>query len=186
MGGIAQIARALGHQVSGSDVNIYPPMSDHLRNAGIDILPGYDQAHLDPRPDVILIGNALSRGNPCVEHVLDHRLVYQSGPQWLAENVLNTRHVLAVAGTHGKTTTTSMLTWILHDCGYEPGYLIGGVAHDFDKTASLGQGNYFVIEADEYDTAFFDKRSKFIHYRPSTLIINNLEYDHADIFDNLY
>lgn len=184
MGGIAAIARELGHDVSGSDQGVYPPMSDTLQALGITLMEGYDPQHLQPQPDLVIIGNALSRGNPAVEYVLNHQIPYTSGPQWLAETVLHQRHVLAVAGTHGKTTTSSMLTWILEHAGFNPGYLIGGVAKNFTTTARLGE-RYFVIEADEYDTAFFDKRSKFIHYRPRTVILNNLEFDHADIFPNL-
>ena len=185
MGGIAQIARALGHRVTGSDEHVYPPMSEHLAAAGIEISPGYDVAHLDPAPDLVLIGNALSRGNACVEHVLCERLRYDSGPGWLKRAVLHDRRVVAVAGTHGKTTTTSLIAWLLEAAGHEPGYLIGGRANNFSLTASLGAGQFFVIEADEYDTAFFDKRSKFIHYQPEIFIINNLEFDHADIFENI-
>lgn len=185
MGGLAQLARALGHKVTGSDAGVYPPMSDQLRDAGIDLMEGYDPAHLQPAPDLVVMGNALSRGNPAVEYVLDHNLPYTSGPQWLAEHVLNHRWVLAVSGTHGKTTTSSMLAWILEDNGFDPGFLIGGVADNFGVSARLGTSDYFVIEADEYDTAFFDKRSKFVHYRPHTLVINNLEFDHADIFADL-
>ncbi len=185
MGGLAQIARALGHEVSGSDVNVYPPMSDQLVEAGIDLMEGYDPQHLDPPPDQVIIGNALSRGNPIVEHVLDRGLPYTSGPQWLAEHVLQDRWVLAVAGTHGKTTTASMLAWILDYAQLAPGFLIGGVPQNFGVSARAGQTPFFVIEADEYDTAFFDKRSKFVHYRPRTLVVNNLEFDHADIFEDL-
>lgn len=185
MAGIAELALELGHRVTGSDANVYPPMSTFLRERGIEIHTGYDAAQLDPAPDLVLIGNALSRGNAAVEETLNRHLRYLSGPQWLAEAVLQTRHVVAVSGTHGKTTTTSILAWILDQCGYDPGYLIGGIAHDFERPAALGGGRYFVIEADEYDTAFFDKRSKFVHYHPDTLIINNLEFDHADIFPNL-
>ncbi len=185
MGGIALIARALGHQVSGSDANVYPPMSTQLEAAGIDLMAGYDPVHLDPAPDQVIVGNALSRGNPAVEHLLDRGLDYISGPQWLAEHVLRDRWVLAVAGTHGKTTTASMLAWILEHAGLEPGFLIGGVPENFGLSARAGDSAFFVVEADEYDTAFFDKRSKFVHYRPRTLVMNNLEFDHADIFDDL-
>jgi UDP-N-acetylmuramate: L-alanyl-gamma-D-glutamyl-meso-diaminopimelate ligase len=160
-------------------------MSDFLGKQGIEILEGYDPRQLVPSPDIVLIGNALSRGNECVEAVLNRHLAYQSGPQWLSEHVLQGRHVIAISGTHGKTTTTSIASWILDRCGLEPGYLIGGIAQNFDRPANLGGGRYFVIEADEYDSAFFDKRSKFVHYRPDTLVINNLEYDHADIFPDL-
>ncbi|MGB5775186.1 MAG: UDP-N-acetylmuramate:L-alanyl-gamma-D-glutamyl-meso-diaminopimelate ligase [Sedimenticolaceae bacterium] len=185
MGGIALIARAMGHEVSGSDANVYPPMSTQLEDAGIQLLEGYDQAQLDPAPDQVVVGNAMSRGNPCVEYLLAKGLRYTSGPQWLAENVLQDRWVLGVAGTHGKTTTSSMLAWILEYAGLLPGFLIGGVPENFSVSARAGDGSFFVVEADEYDTAFFDKRSKFVHYRPRTLILNNLEFDHADIFDNL-
>ncbi len=185
MGGIALLARELGHQVSGSDANVYPPMSTQLQSQGIELQQGYDPDHLDPEPDIVVIGNALSRGNPLVEYVLERGLRYLSGPQWLAEHVLLGRWVLAIAGTHGKTTTSSMLAWILEDAGLSPGFLIGGVPENFGISARLGSTPFFIIEADEYDTAFFDKRSKFIHYRPRTLAINNLEFDHADIFSNL-
>ena len=182
MGGIARLAQQLGHRVAGSDLNVYPPMSDELANAGIDVVQGYEPDCLDPAPDLVIIGNALSRGNKCVEHVLAQKIPYVSGPQWLAQNVLPGRMIYAVSGTHGKTTTASILAWLLHDAGLQPGFLIGGVAENFGCSASLGGAEIFVVEADEYDTAFFDKRSKFIHYHPDVLIINNLEYDHADIF----
>ncbi|MEX2516612.1 MAG: UDP-N-acetylmuramate:L-alanyl-gamma-D-glutamyl-meso-diaminopimelate ligase [Gammaproteobacteria bacterium] len=185
MGGLALIARELGYSVSGSDANVYPPMSTQLSAAGITLHEGYDAAALQPAPDVVVIGNALSRGNPAVEYVLTQKLSYISGPQWLAEQVLGSKHVLALSGTHGKTTTSSMLAWILETAGLQPGFLIGGVPLDFGVSARLGQGECFVIEADEYDSAFFDKRSKFIHYRPETLVINNIEFDHADIFRDL-
>lgn len=185
MGGMALLARELGHEVEGSDQKVYPPMSDQLTTAGISLHEGYDPAQLEPAPDQIVIGNALSRGNPAVEYVLDRKLPYTSGPAWLADNVLHSRYVLAVAGTHGKTTTSSMLAWILSEAGLQPGFLIGGVPVDFGVSARLGEGRSFVIEADEYDSAFFDKRSKFIHYRPDILIINNIEFDHADIFRDL-
>jgi UDP-N-acetylmuramate: L-alanyl-gamma-D-glutamyl-meso-diaminopimelate ligase len=191
MGGIAALAKAAGFRVTGSDRNVYPPMSTQLRALGIEIVQGYEAAQLDPRPDVVVVGNALSRGMPVVESLLDRGIPYVSGPQWLAENVLAHRHVLAVAGTHGKTTTTSMLAWILESAGLAPGFLIGGVAANFATTARLGDGRgadgrgYFVIEADEYDTAFFDKRAKFVHYRPRTLVLNNMEYDHADIYPDI-
>ncbi len=185
MGGIAQLAKALGHWVSGSDANVYPPMSTQLEAAGIELHDGWDPARLDPPPDVVVIGNALSRGNPMVEAVLDRGLRYTSGPQWLAEHLLEGRWVLAVAGTHGKTTTSSMVAWILDHAGLDPGFLIGGVPLNFGVSARLGATPFFVVEADEYDTAFFDKRSKFVHYRPRTLVMNNLEFDHADIFDDL-
>ncbi len=184
MGGIATLAKALGHTVTGSDLNVYPPMSDTLAQQNIDIKQGFLPEHLLPAPDLVIIGNALSRGNSAIEYVLNQNIPYTSGPQWLAQQVLSKRHVLAVAGTHGKTTTTSMLTWILEYAGKTPGFLIGGVAQDFQQSARLGQ-DYFVIEADEYDTAFFDKHSKLIHYHPNTFILNNVEFDHADIFDNL-
>ncbi|HIJ30035.1 MAG TPA: UDP-N-acetylmuramate:L-alanyl-gamma-D-glutamyl-meso-diaminopimelate ligase, partial [Gammaproteobacteria bacterium] len=185
MGGIALLARAAGHTVSGSDANVYPPMSTQLEEAGITLQQGYDPSHLDPAPDSVVIGNALSRGNPAVEYVLDQGLPYTSGPQWLAEHVLQEKWVLAISGTHGKTTTSSMLAWILEYAGMRPGFLIGGVPQNFGVSARLGETPFFVVEADEYDTAFFDKRSKFVHYRPRTLVINNLEFDHADIFDDL-
>jgi UDP-N-acetylmuramate: L-alanyl-gamma-D-glutamyl-meso-diaminopimelate ligase len=185
MGGVAQLARALGHWVTGSDKQVYPPMSTQLQAAGIRIEEGYDPAQLDPAPDMVVVGNAMSRGNPAVEYLLDHGLPYTSGPQWLAENLLQRRWVLAVAGTHGKTTTSAMLAWILDRAGRNPGFLIGGVPQNFGTSARLGEAPFFVVEADEYDTAFFDKRSKFVHYRPRTLVLNNLEYDHADIFDDL-
>lgn len=185
MGGIAQLAKAMGHQVSGSDLNVYPPMSIQLEAAGITLYEGYDSAQFTPRPDVVVIGNAMSRGNPAVEYVLDNGLPYTSGPQWLAEHVLQERWVLGVAGTHGKTTTASLLAWILEDNRMAPGFLIGGVPENFGISARLGETPFFVVEADEYDTAFFDKRSKFIHYRARTVILNNLEFDHADIFADL-
>lgn len=185
MGGAATLARQLGHKVTGSDANIYPPMSTMLEEQGIEIIEGYDPAQLDPAPDLVVIGNAMSRGNPCVEYVLDKNLMYTSGPQWLLDFLLRERWVLAVSGTHGKTTTASMLAWVLEDCGYQPGFLIGGVAGNFGLSARLGESMFFVVEADEYDSAFFDKRSKFVHYHPRTLIVNNLEFDHADIFDDL-
>ena len=185
MGGIAVFARQLGHEIMGSDANIYPPMSDQLAAQGIELFEGYDAAHLKPAPDLVVIGNALSRGNPLVEEVLIRGLPYTSGPAFLAEHVLQGRWVIAVAGTHGKTTTTAMLAWILDHAGLVPGFLIGGVAKDFVTSARLGEAPFFIVEADEYDSAFFDKRSKFIHYRPRTLILNNLEFDHADIFSGL-
>lgn len=185
MGGLAILARELGHTVTGSDANVYPPMSTQLESQGITLMEGYDPAHLSPEPDLVVIGNAMSRGNPAVEHVLNRGIPYTSGPQWLSDHVLQSRWVLACAGTHGKTTTSSMLAWVLEDCGFQPGFLIGGVPGDFGLSARLGQSDFFVIEADEYDSAFFDKRSKFVHYRPYTAILNNLEFDHADIFDDL-
>jgi UDP-N-acetylmuramate: L-alanyl-gamma-D-glutamyl-meso-diaminopimelate ligase len=185
MGGVAAIAQAAGFRVTGSDLNVYPPMSTQLAALGIDFIQGYGADQLDPRPDVVVVGNALSRGSPVIEAMLDRGMPYTSGPQWLAEQVLRGRHVLAVAGTHGKTTTASMLAWILERAGLVPGFLIGGVPGNFPGSARLGQGPCFVIEADEYDTAFFDKRAKFVHYRPRTVILNNLEYDHADIYDDI-
>ncbi|MBW4046794.1 MAG: UDP-N-acetylmuramate:L-alanyl-gamma-D-glutamyl-meso-diaminopimelate ligase [Proteobacteria bacterium] len=185
MGGIAALAQAGGHQVTGCDSHVYPPMSDQLERLGIGLIEGYGADQLALRPDLWVIGNAISRGNPLVEAILDAGLPYTSGPQWLAEHVLRGRWTLAVAGTHGKTTTTSMLAWILDCAGLKPGFLVGGVPADFDKSARLGEAPFFVIEADEYDTAFFDKRSKFVHYRPRTAVLNNLEYDHADIFPDL-
>ncbi|WP_150303030.1 UDP-N-acetylmuramate:L-alanyl-gamma-D-glutamyl-meso-diaminopimelate ligase [Pseudomonas saliphila] len=185
MGSLALLARELGHQVSGSDANVYPPMSTQLETQGIRLMEGYLPEHLEPAPDLVIIGNALSRGNPAVEHVLDKGLPYVSGPEWLARHVLQDRWVLAVAGTHGKTTTSSLLAWILEDAGMAPGFLIGGVPQNFGVSARLGDTPFFVVEADEYDSAFFDKRSKFVHYRPRTAILNNLEFDHADIFADL-
>ncbi|WP_426994694.1 UDP-N-acetylmuramate:L-alanyl-gamma-D-glutamyl-meso-diaminopimelate ligase [Methylomonas sp. CM2] len=185
MGGLALIARELGYSVSGSDQNVYPPMSTQLEQQGIRLMNGYKAENLDVKPDLVVIGNAMSRGNPEVEAVLNLGLPYISGPQWLAEHVLQHKWVLAVAGTHGKTTTTSMLSWILEFNGFKPGFLIGGIPLNFGISARLGKSDFFVIEADEYDCAFFDKRSKFVHYRPRTAILNNLEYDHADIFENL-
>ena len=186
MGGLAVLARALGHRVRGADERVYPPMSEVLRASGIEVEQGYDPARLEPPPDCVVIGNALTRGNPQVEHVLNRGLAFTSGPQWLAEQVLRGRRVLAVSGTHGKTSTASMLAHILERAGREPGFLIGGVPRDFGVTARLGASCApFVVEADEYDSAFFDKRSKFVHYLPRTLIINNIEFDHADIFDDL-
>lgn len=185
MGGLAIIAQQLGHRVTGSDQSVYPPMSTQLQQQGIVLMQGYAASHLDPAPDLVIIGNALSRGNPEVEAVLNRGLNYTSGAQWLYEGVLRSRWVLAVAGTHGKTTTTGMLAWILDQAGCEPGFLVGGVPLNFGLSARLGGQRMFVIEADEYDTAFFDKRSKFVHYRPRTVILNNLEYDHADIFPDL-
>ncbi len=185
MGGIAVIARQMGFQVSGSDQNVYPPMSTQLEEQGIQLMEGYRPENLDGNPDLVVIGNAMSRGNPEVEAVLNRGLNYVSGPQWLAEQVLRNKWVLGVAGTHGKTTTTSMLSWILEHQGFKPGFLIGGIPLNFGISARLGDSDFFVIEADEYDSAFFDKRSKFVHYRPRTAILNNLEFDHADIFPDL-
>jgi UDP-N-acetylmuramate: L-alanyl-gamma-D-glutamyl-meso-diaminopimelate ligase len=185
MGGIAALARAAGHRVTGCDQNVYPPMSDQLRSLGIELIQGYDPAQLKLNPDVVVVGNVMSRGNPLVEALLDSSIPYTSGPEWLARHVLQGRWVLAVAGTHGKTTTTSMLTWILEYAGCKPGFLVGGVPSNFNTTARLGEGMHFVVEADEYDTAFFDKRAKFVHYRPRTAILNNLEHDHADIYPDV-
>lgn len=186
MGSLAQLAKGLGHRVSGCDANVYPPMSTQLESAGIGLHQGYDpQPMMDDRPDLVVIGNAMSRGNPSVEYVLDKRLPYTSGPQWLCEHLLKDCWVLAISGTHGKTTTSSMLAWILEYAGMAPGFLIGGVPANFSVSARLGDSSFFVVEADEYDSAFFDKRSKFVHYRPQTLLINNLEFDHADIFKDL-
>lgn len=186
MGGLAALAREAGHRVTGCDANVYPPMSEQLAALGIELHVGYDAAQIALAPDIFVVGNAISRGNPLLEAVLDANLRYTSGPQWLAEHVLAGRHVLAVAGTHGKTGTTAMLAWLLERSGMSPGFLVGGVPLDFGVSARLGGGEApFVIEADEYDTAFFDKRSKFIHYRPRTVVLNNLEFDHADIFDDL-
>lgn len=184
MAGIARLARELGMTVTGSDAHAYPPMSEQLAALGIDVASGYEPAHLKPAPNCVVIGNAMTRGNPAVEYVLDEGLPFTSGPAWLAEHVLRRRWVLAVSGTHGKTTTTGMLAWILECAGREPGFLVGGVPENFGQSARIGK-NYFVVEADEYDSAFFDKRSKFVHYLPKTLTINNLEFDHADIFDDI-
>jgi UDP-N-acetylmuramate: L-alanyl-gamma-D-glutamyl-meso-diaminopimelate ligase len=188
MGGIAAIARQAGHRVTGCDANVYPPMSTQLQAQGIELIEGFSPDQLlqfETMPDLFVIGNVVSRGNPLMEAILNQGLPYISGPQWLGEQVLYSKHVLAVAGTHGKTTTSAMLTWILEFNGYHPGYLIGGVPLNFAVSAHLGESKYFVIEADEYDTAFFDKRSKFVHYRPRTALLNNLEFDHADIFSDL-
>lgn len=190
MGGLAQIAKQAGFDVFGSDQHVYPPMSTQLEQAGINLIAGYEQVDFAEQPDIVIVGNAMSRGNPAIEAMLDKNITYTSGPQWLYENVLRDKWVLAVAGTHGKTSTSSMLAWILEYAGLNPGFLIGGVPQNFGLSARLGiQDNevskFFVIEADEYDTAFFDKRSKFLHYHPKTLVINNLEFDHADIFDDI-
>ncbi|NOQ13081.1 MAG: UDP-N-acetylmuramate:L-alanyl-gamma-D-glutamyl-meso-diaminopimelate ligase [Methyloprofundus sp.] len=185
MGGLALIARELGHTVSGSDQNVYPPMSTQLAEQGIVLMQGYTADNLEIKPDLVVIGNAMSRGNPEVEAVLNLGIKYTSGPQWLSEYVLQNKWVLAVAGTHGKTTTSSMLAWILEYQGFKPGFLIGGIPMNFGLSARSGESDFFVIEADEYDSAFFDKRSKFVHYRPRTCVLNNLEFDHADIFDDL-
>ena len=185
MGGIAAIARAAGHRVTGSDKNVYPPMSTQLEAMGINIVQGFEASQLDPAPDVVVVGNVMTRGQPVIEALLELGIPYASGPEWLSREVLADRWVLAVAGTHGKTTTTSLLTWILEKAGLAPGFLIGGVPSNFDTSARLGDTPFFVIEADEYDTAFFDKRAKFVHYRPRTAILNNLEYDHADIYPDV-
>lgn len=185
MGSLAVLAKSLGHQVSGSDANVYPPMSTQLEAQGIALMEGYSAEHLQPRPDLVIVGNAMSRGNAAVEYVLNEGIAYTSGPAWLAQHVLQGRHVIGVAGTHGKTTTTTMVAWVLEQAGLAPGFLIGGVPQGFDASARLGGGRYFVVESDEYDSAFFDKRSKFVHYAPRTAILNNLEFDHADIFDDL-
>jgi len=185
MGGLAILAREAGFDVEGSDANVYPPMSTQLQEQGIQLRQGYSAANLDPAPDRVVVGNAMSRGNAAIETMLDKGMNYTSGPQWLAEHLLQGRWVLAVAGTHGKTSTASMLAWILEEAGLKPGFLIGGVPKNFGVSARLGETPFFVVEADEYDTAFFDKRSKFVHYRPRTLILNNLEFDHADIFTDL-
>jgi len=193
MGGLAALAREAGHQVTGCDAGVYPPMSDQLRALGIDLIEGFCAEQLDLKPDLFVVGNVISRAHladgtpkfPLMEAILDAGLPYTSGPQWMSEHILQGRHVIAIAGTHGKTTTTAMTSWILECAGLAPGFLIGGVPLNFGLSARLGQGNVFVIEADEYDTAFFDKRSKFVHYRPRTVVLNNLEFDHADIFDDL-
>ena len=185
MGSLAVLAKELGHRVTGSDANVYPPMSTQLEAQGIELTQGYDPAQLEPAPDLVVIGNAMSRGNPAVEYVLNKGLPYVSGPQWLADHVLQGRWVMAVAGTHGKTSSSSMLAWVLEHAGMSPGFLIGGVPQNFGISARLGNTPFFVVEADEYDSAFFDKRSKFVHYHPRTAILNNLEFDHADIFPDL-
>jgi UDP-N-acetylmuramate: L-alanyl-gamma-D-glutamyl-meso-diaminopimelate ligase len=185
MGGIAAIARAAGHRVTGSDRNVYPPMSTQLEALGIEVIEGFEAAQLSSKPDVVVVGNVMTRGQPVVEALLDKNIPYASGPEWLAREVLKDRWVLAVAGTHGKTTTSSLLAWILEHAGLSPGFLIGGVPANFDSSARLGHDPFFVIEADEYDTAFFDKRAKFVHYRPRTAILNNLEFDHADIYPDV-
>ena len=185
MGGVAALARGAGFRVTGSDRNVYPPMSTQLRDLGVEIHEGFDAGQLDLRPDCVVVGNVMSRGMEIVEALLDSDIPYTSGPRWLADNVLRERHVLAVAGTHGKTTTASMLAWILEDAGKSPGFLVGGIPTNFGVSASFGDSPYFVVEADEYDTAFFDKRAKFVHYGPRTLVLNNLEFDHADIYADL-
>ena len=185
MGGIAAIARAAGHKVTGCDANVYPPMSTQLQAQGIDLIEGFGVEQIKLAPDLFVAGNVVARGNPLMEEILNRGLPYASGPQWLADNVLRGKWVLAVAGTHGKTTTTSMLAWMLEHGGLNPGFLVGGLPENFGVSARLTAANFFVIEADEYDTAFFDKRSKFVHYHPRTAILNNLEFDHADIFADL-
>ena len=185
MGGIALLARAAGHRVTGCDINVYPPMSTQLEAQGIDLVEAYDSGQIALNPDLFVVGNAISRGNPLLEAILDRNLPYVSGPQWLAEHILRGRWVLGVAGTHGKTTTTSLLAWILEEAGLNPSFLVGGVPQGFGVSARLTDSPFFVIEADEYDTAFCDKRSKFVHYQPRTAILNNLEFDHADIFVDL-
>ncbi len=185
MGGLATLAKEAGFEVEGCDANVYPPMSAQLQEQGILLKQGYSAEHLEPPPDQVVVGNAMSRGNAAIEYMLNQGMRYTSGPQWLAEQLLQDRWVLAVAGTHGKTSTASMLAWILEASGLKPGFLVGGVPKNFGISARLGESPFFVVEADEYDTAFFDKRSKFVHYRPRTLILNNLEFDHADIFSDL-
>lgn len=185
MAGIAVLAKQLGYQVSGCDEHVYPPMSDQLRSQGIELIQGFDPAQLQPRPDLVIVGNAMKRGNPCLEWLLNQQIPYTSGPEWLYDHVLKDKWVLAVAGTHGKTTTSSLLAHLLQENGFNPGFLIGGIPENFGVSARLTDSAFFVIEADEYDCAFFDKRSKFLHYRPRTVILNNLEFDHADIFDSL-
>lgn len=185
MAGVAHIAKQAGHDVVGSDLNVYPPMSTQLEKMGVTLYNGYHSTHIDPSIECVIVGNVIRRGNPAMEYVLNQRIPYYSGPEWLAKHVLQNRWVLAVSGTHGKTTTTSMLAWLLDCAGKNPGFLIGGVPENFGFSARIGSGPFFVIEADEYDSAFFDKRSKFIHYHPKTLIMNNLEFDHADIFPDL-
>src|SRR5687768_3701330 len=185
MGGIAAIAREAGHKVTGCDAGVYPPMSSQLASQGIELIEGFSPEQISLNPDLFVIGNVVTRGNPLMEEILNRNLPYISGPQWLSENVLRDKWVLAVAGTHGKTTTSSMLAWILEYAGMEPGFLIGGIPENFQTSARLGGSGFFVIEADEYDTAFFDKRSKFVHFRPRTAVLNNLEFDHADIFRDL-
>jgi UDP-N-acetylmuramate: L-alanyl-gamma-D-glutamyl-meso-diaminopimelate ligase len=187
MGGVAVLAKQLGFRVTGQDANVYPPMSTQLEDQGIELIQGFDEdvLHEPNRPDIVIIGNALSRGNPAVEYILNHNIRYTSGAQWLADNILKDQWVLAVAGTHGKTTTSSMLAWILEYAGLKPGFLIGGIPENFGVSSRSSEAGFFVVEADEYDTAFFDKRSKFVHYHPRTAIINNIEFDHADIFTDL-
>jgi UDP-N-acetylmuramate: L-alanyl-gamma-D-glutamyl-meso-diaminopimelate ligase len=185
MAGVAALAKAAGHRVTGSDQNVYPPMSTQLQALGIELIEGYAAAQLSPRPDVVVVGNVMTRGQPVIEALLESDIPQSSGPEWLAREILKGRWVLAVAGTHGKTTTASLLAWILEHAGLSPGFLIGGAPANFEASARLGREPFFVIEADEYDTAFFDKRAKFVHYRPRTLVLNNLEFDHADIYENV-
>lgn len=185
MAGVAVLAKQAGHEVTGSDLNVYPPMSTQLEEQGITLLQGFDPVNLDKSVDYVIVGNVISRGNPMIEHILNNNIPFTSGPQWLAEHILKNRWVMAVSGTHGKTTTTSLVTWILEHAGKNPGFLIGGVPENFGVSARIGDSPFFVIEADEYDSAFFDKRAKFVHYHPKTLILNNLEFDHADIFADL-
>ncbi|MEO0366141.1 MAG: UDP-N-acetylmuramate:L-alanyl-gamma-D-glutamyl-meso-diaminopimelate ligase [Pseudomonadota bacterium] len=185
MGGIAALAQQAGHRVTGCDANVYPPMSTQLHALGIEVIEGWEPDQLSLRPDLFVVGNVVSRGNPLMEAILDQRLPFTSGPQWLGEHVLSQRRVIAVAGTHGKTTTTALAVWMLRRSGFDPGFLVGGVVPQLEGSARLGEGEWFVVEADEYDTAFFDKRSKFVHYRPEIAVLNNLEFDHADIFDSL-
>lgn len=185
MGGLAMLAKDMGYKVTGADTGIYPPMSTFLQDNGIEIIPNFDIEQLSPHPDLIIVGNAMKRGNPCIEYILEHNLPFTSGPQWLHDNLLWKRKVLAISGTHGKTTTTGMLSWILTQYGIDTGFLIGGISGNFGCSSHLGASDYFVIEADEYDTAFFDKRSKFVHYNPHIAIVNNISFDHADIFENL-
>ena len=186
MGNLAILAKQAGYEVAGFDKKIYPPMSDQLAASNIEVHDNFDSSHLQPPPDVVVVGNAsMPRGNPALEYTLNHGLNYQSGAEWLADTILRDRHVIAVSGTHGKTSTTAMVSWILHCAGTDPGFLIGGASRNFDYSATLGSAPFFVVEADEYDTSYFDRRSKFRHYRPKTLVIGNLEFDHADIFDSL-
>src|SRR5450755_1985783 len=185
MGGVAALAKAAGHRVTGSDRSVYPPMSTQLTALGIELIEGFEASQLTPRPDVVVVGNVMTRGQPVIEALLESDIPQTSGPEWLAREILKGRWVLAVAGTHGKTTTASLLAWILEYAGLAPGFLIGGVPANFEASARLGRAPFFVIEADEYDTAFFDQRAKFVHYRPRTLVLNNLEFDHADIYENV-
>src|SRR5476651_331883 len=185
MGGLAVLAKEAGHRVTGCDANVYPPMSTQLEAQGIELIQGFGPEQIELKPDLYVIGNVVSRGNPLIEEIMNRNLPFTSGPQWMGEHILQDRWVLAVAGTHGKTTTAAMLAWILEDAGLAPGFLIGGIPGNFPESARLGELPFFVIEADEYDTAFFDKRAKFVHYRPRTLVLNNLEFDHADIYPDL-